>query len=209
MTPVQNEIEIPVIRKQKSVTYKIAFGLCIFLGLITLITYIERNSHRDSMLIISIVTFLVVSLFIDFRSLKIKEYKIIGGLILRRDEISVEVEGAVEEYNFSDLSDIRLIINETARDPKGWREGSWGINRLKDGIRNSIEFKTSEDQYYCIHLLIQDCLIIEKLDTFLNEVKPPIQLIRNNRKINSIRDEHYKDYPAKYINTRMNEHNTK
>lgn len=206
---MQNEIEIPVVRRQKTVTYKIAVGICIFLGLITLITYIERSSYRDSILIITVVTAIIITLLLDFRSLKLKEFKKIGGLILGQDGICLDIEGSSKRFNFRDLIDIKLVINETSRDPKGWGGGLWGINKHKDGIRNSIEFKTSDDQYYCEHLLIQDCQVIEKIDTFLNDVKPPIQLIRNNIKIDSIRGEHYKDYPAKYLNTKLNEHNSK
>lgn len=200
---MQTEIVIPIIRRQKSVTYKVAIGLCIFLGFITLITYIERSSHKESLMIISVVTAIAISLFIDFRSLKIKEYEIIGRLILRHDEISIETSESIEKFYLSDLIDIMLTINETSRDPKGYGEGLWGINKFKDGIRNSIAFKTRNDMYFCHYLLIQDSQVIEKLDAILKEINPQIRLIRNNTKINSIKDEHYKDYPSKYINTDM------
>jgi hypothetical protein len=200
---VQTEIEIPIIRKQKSVTYKVSIGLCIFLGLITLIAYIENSLYKESMMITSVIIVSAVSLFIDIRSLKKKEYKIIGRLILGQDELSLETDLFIEKFKLPDLIDTKLIINETSRDPKGWGEGLWGFNKLKDGIRNSIVFKTRNDEYYSENLLIQDSQVIEKLDDILKEINPQIQLIRNNIKINSIKDAHFKDYPSKYINTRI------
>jgi hypothetical protein len=163
-------------------------------------SFIEGSVHKETLLITSTVISIGASLFIDFRSLRVKEYKIIGKILINQDEIVLDLDNAVEKFKMEGIRNLEFNINETSKDIKGWGEGLWGINKLKDGIRNSISFKTEKDQFYFTNVLIHDSQTIEILDSFLADFKRPFLLKRSNNRIESIKDEHYKAYPRKYFN---------
>ncbi len=198
----QEEISLSVVRKQKTFTYQVIVGLCICLGLITIITYIEGNSFKENVFYIFGITSLISSLFLDFRSKKIKEYKIIGQIHISPKRIDFETDLGKESFNLSEIYNLEIAINETSRDPKGYREGSWGINKCRDGIKNSISFRTEKNEYYHFKILIKDIQVIDLMNKILNDLDVKFKLIRNGKTIKSIKQEHYLDYPPEYINTK-------
>ncbi len=198
----EGKISFPVVLKKKTITYKSIIGLCALLWLITLIFHYEGSYLKETLFFVSASTSIAASLFIDIRSLRIKEFKTIGKITLTQDECTLEIDNSIQKFKSQDLQNLELTINETSRDPKGWMEGIWGINKLKDGIKNSISFTTRTNEYYLIKIFVRDILTIDSLDIFLKHYNTPFQLKRKNKAIKSIKTEHYMDYPPEYVNTK-------
>jgi hypothetical protein len=198
----QEEIVLPIVSKQKTITFKVIVGLCICLGLTSIISYIEVSLYKHIVFFIFGITSLISSLFLEIRSKKIKEYKIIGQIQLSPKIIHLDTNLGKESFNLSEIFNLEVVINETSRDPAGYMEGSWGINKFRDGIKNSISFRTENNEYYSFKILIEDIQVIDLMEKILNNLNIEFKLIRNGQIIKSIKQEHYLDYPPEHINTK-------
>jgi hypothetical protein len=197
------EISFPLIQKKKTITYKIVVGISIVLGFIALIETIERNAFAPNVTIIAALFFLVSQLFLDIRSLRIKEYQVIGNLSLNKNEFILHIGSDKFEEKYSAVNSIILEVNETSRDPIliTGVVGASIFNRKRDGVENTItmEFENASSSSY--KFLIEDIKTIYSLDDFLKNATFNYKLLRKGKKIHSIKEEHLKDYPLYSVDT--------
>ena len=195
------EISLPLILKKKTTTYKIIVGISISLGLIAIIENIEKNEYASSITIIAGLFFLFSQLFLDIRSLKIKEYKIIGVISLSINEIILKMDSDNSDKKYTEVKSLKLEVSETSRDPI-FRTGVVGagiINRKRDGVENIISIELDENNSINYNFLIEDIKTIYLIDDFLKNTKLKFKLTRNGKNIKSIKEAHLKDYPKSLI----------
>lgn len=197
------EISFPLIQKKKTITYKIVVGISIVLGFIALIETIERNAFAPNVTIIAALFFLVSQLFLDIRSLRIKEYQVIGNLSLNKNEFILHIGSDKFEEKYSAVKSIILEVNETSRDPIliTGVVGASIFNRKRDGIENTITIEREDARSSSYKFLIEDIKTIYSLDDFLKNATFNYKLLRKGKKIHSIKDEHLKDYPLYSVDT--------
>jgi hypothetical protein len=197
------EISFPLIQKKKSITFKIVIGICIGLGFIAIIETIEKNEFASNLMLIAMLFFLASQIFLDIRSLRKKEYHIIGNISLNKNEIILKIESNKIEKKYSDIKSIKLEVNETSRDPV-FRSGVVGagiFNRKRDGVENIISIELENNKLISYNFFVEDINTIYLLDHFLKNVEFKYKLLRKGRNISSIKEEHLKDYPLFYVDT--------
>jgi hypothetical protein len=197
------EISFPLIQKKKTITYKIVVGISIVLGFIALIETIERNAFAPNVTIIAALFFLASHLFLDIRSLRIKEYQVIGNISLNKNEFILHIGLDKFEEKYSAVKSIILEVNETSRDPI-YLTGVVGtglVNRKRDGVENTITIEREDARSSSYKFLVEDIKTIYSLDDFLKNATFNYKLLRKGKKIHSIRDEHLKDYPLYSVDT--------
>ncbi|MEN9972000.1 MAG: hypothetical protein RIS20_347 [Bacteroidota bacterium] len=197
------EISFPLIQKKKTITYKIVIGICIVLGFIALIETIERNAFAPNLMVIAVLFFLASQIFLDIRSLKIKEYQVIGNISLNKNEFILHIGSDKFEEKYSAVKSIILEVNETSRDPifKAGVVGAGLFNRKRDGVENTISIEREDASSCSYKFLVEDIKTIYSLDDFLKNASFNYKLLRNGKKINSIKEEHLKDYPLYSVDT--------
>jgi len=197
------EISFPLIQKKKTMTFKIVVGISIGLGFIALIETIERNAFAPNVTIIAALFFLVSQLFLDIRSLRIKEYQVIGNISLNKNEFILHIGLDKFEEKYSAVKSIILEVNETSRDPI-YITGVVGtslVNRKRDGIENTITIERKDANSSSYKFLVEDIKTIYSLDDFLKNASFNYKLLRKGKKIHSIKEEHLKDYPLYSVDT--------
>ena len=197
------EISFPLIQKKKTITYKIVVGICIGLGFIAIIETIERNAFAPNLTIIAALFFLVSQIFLDIRSLRIKEYRVIGNISLNKNEFILNIGPDKFEDKYSAVKSIILEVNETSRDPIFITGvvGSSFFNRKRDGVENTISIELENSSSSSYKFLVEDIKTIYSLDDFLKNASFNYKLLRKGKKIHSIKEEHLKDYPLYSVDT--------
>lgn len=199
------QISLPIIFKKRTMTYKVVMVITVLLCLICFIEFFEKSEFSNFVFAITAGYLVASQLFLDIRSLKTKEYEIIGFLIMTITELTIESNEIKFKKKYSEIDSISLHMNETSCDPIGWGTGAVGagiFNKNKDGIENIMSIKMSDDENYIFNFYIEDINTIYALDNFLKSTEYPFKQMRNRTKISSIKDEHLKDYPTDYINTK-------
>jgi hypothetical protein len=197
------EISFPLIQKKKTMTNKIVVGISIGLGFIAMIEMIERNAFASNLTIIAALFFLVSQIFLDHRSLRIKEYQVIGNISLNKNEFILHIGSDKFEEKYSAVKSIILEVNETSRDPI-YLTGVVGtglVNRKRDGVENTITIEREDARSSSYKFLVEDIKTIYSLDDFLKNATFNYKLIRKGKKIHSIKEEHLKDYPLYSVDT--------
>ena len=197
------EISFPLIQKMKTMTYKIVVGISIGLGFIAMIETIERNAFASNLTIIAALFFLVSQIFLDHRSLRIKEYQVIGNISLNKNEFILHIGSDKFEEKYSAVKSIILEVNETSRDPI-YLTGVVGtglVNRKRDGVENTITIEREDARSSSYKFLVEDIKTIYSLDDFLKNATFNYKLLRKGKKIHSIKEEHLKDYPLYSVDT--------
>jgi len=197
------EISFPLIQKKKTMTNKIVVGISIGLGFIAMIETIERNAFASNLTIIAALFFLVSQIFLDHRSLRIKEYQVIGNISLNKNEFILHIGSDKFEEKYSAVKSIILEVNETSRDPI-YLTGVVGtglVNRKRDGIENTITIEREDASSSSYKFLVEDIKTIYSLDDFLKNASFNYKLLRKGKKIHSIKEEHLKDYPLYSVDT--------
>jgi hypothetical protein len=197
------EISFPLIQKKKTITYKIVVGISIVLGFIAMIETIERNAFASNLTIIAALFFLVSQIFLDHRSLRIKEYQVIGNISLNKNEFILHIGSDKFEEKYSAVKSIILEVNETSRDPI-YITGVVGtglVNRKRDGVENTITIEREDANSSSYKFLVEDIKTIYSLDDFLKNATFNYKLLRKGKKIHSIKEEHLKDYPLYSVDT--------
>ena len=197
------EISFPLIQKKKTMTYKIVVGISIVLGFIAMIETIERNAFASNLTIIAALFFLVSQIFLDHRSLRIKEYQVIGNISLNKNEFILHIGSDKFEEKYSAVKSIILEVNETSRDPI-YITGVVGtglVNRKRDGVENTITIEREDANSSSYKFLVEDIKTIYSLDDFLKNASFNYKLLRKGKKIHSIKEEHLKDYPLYSVDT--------
>jgi hypothetical protein len=197
------EISFPLIQKKKTMTYKIVVGISIGLGFIAMIETIERNAFASNLTIIAALFFLVSQIFLDHRSLRIKEYQVIGNISLNKNEFILHIGSDKFEEKYSAVKSIILEVNETSRDPI-YLTGVVGtglVNRKRDGVENTITIEREDARSSSYKFLVEDIKTIYSLDDFLKNATFNYKLLRKGKKIHSIKEEHLKDYPLYSVDT--------
>jgi hypothetical protein len=197
------EISFPLIQKKKTMTYKIVVGISIGLGFIAMIETIERNAFASNLTIIAALFFLVSQIFLDHRSLRIKEYQVIGNISLNKNEFILHIGSDKFEEKYSAVKSIILEVNETSRDPI-YITGVVGtglVNRKRDGVENTITIEREDARSSSYKFLVEDIKTIYSLDDFLKNATFNYKLLRKGKKIHSIKEEHLKDYPLYSVDT--------
>jgi hypothetical protein len=197
------EISFPLIQKKKTITYKIVVGISIVLGFIALIETIERNAFAPNVTIIAALFFLASQLFLDIRSLRIKEYQVIGNISLNKNEYILNMGSDRFERKYSEVKSIILEANETSRDPilLTGVVGTGLFNRKRDGVENTISIEFEDHISSSYNFLVEDIKTIFLLDDFLKNASFNYKLLRKGKKIHSIKEEHLKDYPLYSVDT--------
>ena len=197
------EISFPLIQKKKTMTYKIVVGISIVLGFIAMIETIERNAFASNLTIIAALFFLVSQIFLDHRSLRIKEYQVIGNISLNKNEFILNIESDKFEEKYSAVKSIILEVNETSRDPIliTGVVGTGLVNRKRDGVENTITIEREDARSSSYKFLVEDIKTIYSLDDFLKNATFNYKLLRKGKKIHSIKEEHLKDYPLYSVDT--------
>jgi hypothetical protein len=197
------EISFPLIQKKKTMTNKIVVGISIGLGFIAMIETIERNAFASNLTIIAALFFLVSQIFLDHRSLRIKEYQVIGNISLNKNEFILHIGSDKFEEKYSAVKSIILEVNETSRDPI-YLTGVVGtglVNRKRDGVENTITIEREDASSSSYKFLVEDIKTIYSLDDFLKNASFNYKLLRKGKKIHSIKEEHLKDYPLYSVDT--------
>ena len=197
------EISFPLIQKKKTMTNKIVVGIGIALGFIAMIETIERNAFASNLTIIAALFFLVSQIFLDHRSLRIKEYQVIGNISLNKNELILHIGLDKFEEKYSAVKSIILEVNETSRDPI-YLTGVVGtglVNRKRDGVENTITIEREDARSSSYKFLVEDIKTIYSLDDFLKNATFNYKLLRKGKKIHSIKEEHLKDYPLYSVDT--------
>ncbi len=197
------EISFPLIQRKKTMTYKIVVGISIGLGFIAMIETIERNAFASNLTIIAALFFLVSQIFLDHRSLRIKEYQVIGNISLNKNEFILHIGSDKFEEKYSAVKSIILEVNETSRDPI-YITGVVGtglVNRKRDGVENTITIEREDARSSSYKFLVEDIKTIYSLDDFLKNATFNYKLLRKGKKIHSIKEEHLKDYPLYSVDT--------
>jgi hypothetical protein len=197
------EISFPLIQKKKTMTNKIVVGISIGLGFIVMIETIERNAFASNLTIIAALFFLVSQIFLDHRSLRIKEYQVIGNISLNKNEFILHIGSDKFEEKYSAVKSIILEVNETSRDPI-YLTGVVGtglVNRKRDGVENTITIEREDARSSSYKFLVEDIKTIYSLDDFLKNATFNYKLLRKGKKIHSIKEEHLKDYPLYSVDT--------
>jgi hypothetical protein len=197
------EISFPLIQKKKTMTNKIVVGISIGLGFIAMIETIERNAFASNLTIIAALFFLVSQIFLDHRSLRIKEYQVIGNISLNKNEFILHIGSDKFEEKYSAVKSIILEVNETSRDPI-YLTGVVGtglVNRKRDGVENTITIEREDANSSSYKFLVEDIKTIYSLDDFLKNASFNYKLLRKGKKIHSIKEEHLKDYPLYSVDT--------
>jgi hypothetical protein len=197
------EISFPLIQKKKTMTNKIVVGISIGLGFIAMIETIERNAFASNLTIIAALFFLVSQLFLDHRSLRIKEYQVIGNISLNKNEFILHIGSDKFEEKYSAVKSIILEVNETSRDPIliTGVVGTGLVNRKRDGVENTITIEREDARSSSYKFLVEDIKTIYSLDDFLKNATFNYKLLRKGKKIHSIKEEHLKDYPLYSVDT--------
>ena len=197
------EISFPLIQKKKTMTFKIVVGINIGLGFIAMIETIERNAFASNLTIIAALFFLVSQIFLDHRSLRIKEYQVIGNISLNKNEFILHIGSDKFEEKYSAVKSIILEVNETSRDPI-YLTGVVGtglVNRKRDGVENTITIEREDARSSSYKFLVEDIKTIYSLDDFLKNASFNYKLLRKGKKIHSIKEEHLQDYPLYSVDT--------
>lgn len=198
------EVKFPLIFKRKTVTYKIITGILIGLAAIAFIEALERNKYATDLLLITFFYFLASQFFLDIRSLRIKEYQVIGTAVLDQASIRIQTETINVEKNYSDVQSIKLEINETSRDPNFGKSfiGMGLFNKKRDGVNNILTINTKENEEFNYRFFVEDIETIKLIDRFSKNLSFKLTLMRNGKHIHSILDKHCESYPPEFINTR-------
>lgn len=150
------------------------------------------------------VLFLIASqIFLDIRSLRIKEYQIVGKISLHKNEIILKIDSNKFEKKYLDIKSVKITVDETSRDPISMSGvvGAGIFNRKRDGVENTISIELENNDSFCYNFLIEDINTFYLLDDFLKIVEFKYKLQRKGRNIHSIKEEHLKDYPTHYVDT--------
>jgi hypothetical protein len=184
------QISLPIIFKKKTLTYKVIIAITFLLCLISFVEFFAKSEY-SSVLFWTTAFYIVASqLFLDFRSLKTKEYENIGFLHLTNNGVNLESDEVEFKRKYSEIVSISLLINETSCDPIGWGTGIVGagiFNKNKNGIENKVSVNISDDESYIFNFFIADINTIYELDNFLKSVEYPFKLMRNQLKISSMK----------------------
>jgi len=198
-----SEFSFSLVLKEKTSTYKFILGSYLAFFFLNIIVIYEKSKYVDYVMGFSVVYLLASQLFLDFRSLRIKEYKPIGSLKMNHLGLEVFTNELSFSKNVSQLKSLEFEINETSCDPKfrGDGVGLGILNKFKDGIDNTISFYTDEEKYYKFNFYIIDIQDINEIDSFLNDIPINFTLKRKGQKIKSIKEKHLLDFPPEHVNT--------
>lgn len=179
-----NTVNLPIVEIQHSKTYKFGISLWI-IGLLLLIYSIyfkiSDETLRLVILIISMILVIVVPIFVGIRRTMIKEYKEIGFFLLNKDCLIISYSDKKEEYNFSDLKNIRLDCSAVAGSQIGRGVG------LTDGINNYFHFDFNNNHFQ-YRILVKNYTCLRILDDLIYNSGLNIELFRYGKKVNRLTD---------------------